>query len=38
MVYKIIFLDEKLINKDLSKIPNFTRKNIFDKLKSLEIS
>lgn len=31
-------MDEKLINKDLSKIPNFTRKNIFDKLKSLEIS
>jgi hypothetical protein len=38
MEYKIIFLDEKLIHKDLSKIPQENRDIIFEKLKTLSKS
>lgn len=35
MVYKIIFNDEKLLNKDLSSIPNKILDNIFSKIDNL---
>lgn len=35
MEYKIIFNDEKLLNKDFSKIPDNLLKNIFDKIDYL---
>lgn len=38
MAYSVVFNDEKLLNKDFSKIPNKILINIFDKIELLSNS